>query len=303
MNNLNLVDSHYISRFVSDNALPTYLSVVGHISINIVMHNIKLIAMIDTGCSNSIIFINTINKLNLNNLITGSNIFNIKFYIDGNEFESKFKISEPHMIFRCDLILGFDFLTYAKINIDFINNVIWCPNFCSIISYNLLCEINENSDDFTQYVGNKKEINIIKNIIDNKNNIQNYFDNINSHISFNMIWINVNLNGNKIAAMIDTGSNINIISSDIIDKLKLNYMVDYNIVFKQQLIDRSVISSGYIHCANFLINEYSFQSPFSICDELPVNMLFGNTFLTDNNVFLDIANRKIIFNETLSIDF
>jgi len=121
--------------------IPTFLSYIGHIIVNANINGTFIKAIIDTGCSKSIMFRNTAKLCGIADLIHCNIILSVGINIYNNTYINDFHINDDtHQIF-CDVLLGSDFISTHDLKIDFSNNIITTPQFCEPIQFeqNIKC--------------------------------------------------------------------------------------------------------------------------------------------------------------------
>ena len=106
------------------------------ISTNVIINNVVLIAVIDTGCVISTMHINTAKKCKIDNLINNIFVWHTDLIIYNTKCVSNFVIN-PNYHFDFDIILGINFLNINKICLNFKYNIISSISFCEPINYNI----------------------------------------------------------------------------------------------------------------------------------------------------------------------
>jgi len=301
-------EKNFLNKLFSSFKLDPYDISITHIWIEVIINNVKLVAMIDTGCENSIFFQKTLDKIKLSCPIFNNNTYDAEVFINEKKHDCIFVVRKPTMIFHCDIILGFDFLSINKIYIDFTDNIIIGPNFCQFINFNKMCEQNPDGDNINP------SINVNENITQELSRSEkyqkkiNYFkyfhENIGNSISFNMLWIRVKIRGNDILALVDTGAPYSSLTKQIIDKYNLNEIVDYSIKTKSQYLSSKIgVDHGFVWNIDITIDNYVFSNNFRINNLTFLDMIIGLDFLIRNNVVIDFNKRTLIFNDQFSVDF
>lgn len=110
------------------------------------------------------------------------------------------------------------------------------------------------------------------------------------------IRLPVNINGNTIECLIDTGASINIISSEIVKKAELWYCVDKKI--KTNLVGvGSIKTHGFIPYLDVEIAGSKYPLSATVADlHSETQMILGISFLSYYQVTLDFKNRKVSIN-------
>ncbi|KAI6231841.1 hypothetical protein M3Y95_00423800 [Aphelenchoides besseyi] len=119
-----------------------------------------------------------------------------------------------------------------------------------------------------------------------------------SYIPIGLLHIHVKINGVEVLAMVDSGAQQSIISTQIAKKCNIFDNVDERFFTKASGIGGTSKVRGRIHVCKLQIGNTHLSGPLDVLDENRVEILLGLTFLRPNACIIDCKRNVLILNET-----
>ena len=127
-----------------------------------------------------------------------------------------------------------------------------------------------------------------------EHNLQYAYENTpEAFIKFSLLWVNVEINGVKSLALIDTGAQSSIIPYDIAKACHVDYLIDQRFQTLTMGVGAQV-SKGRIHALNVKVGNHVWTNSFMVLTGTINHMILGIDWMTKNRAVLDLAQRCII---------
>lgn len=117
-----------------------------------------------------------------------------------------------------------------------------------------------------------------------------------------LLYIYVKLNGQFVYALIDTGSQLSIISKNLAKKCKLARTIDTNYIIKISCITNTFNTYGKIWLAQINVHTYDIPCTFIVVDNSNIDLILGLDFILNNNCKINFNKKVLNVGDICSLD-
>ena len=153
------------------------------------------------------------------------------------------------------------------------------------------------NDEFLDEMFDKKQQLLIEEQIRKEqveHNLQYAYENTpEAFIRFSLLWVEVEINGQKSLALVDTGAQSSIIPYEIAQKCHVDYLIDK----RYQTITQGVgvqVSKGRIHALNVKVGKHIWTNAFMVLTGSIDHLILGIDWMMKNRAIIDLTERCII---------
>ncbi|CAI5449424.1 unnamed protein product [Caenorhabditis angaria] len=178
------------------------------------------------------------------------------------------------------------------------NDVIWRSSDKLDV---LISDILKHSDELNIYRENSEVFRrfqkIQKNYIKSTDLCAQFF------VKTSFIFIEVEINQEKLKALVDTGAQLSIISKNFAEKCRIFDQLDTRFAVQASGIGGNRAALGKILFVECLVSGNSMRSILTVVEELDFELIIGIDFLKAYNAMIDLKNQKIVFDQKFDVKF